>query len=241
MCPPAVPHPQPRRQQMYGEPWHPISNTGCFNFVSYEWWKWAQAAATLQPPRAHRSRRQGNFRIRLRPRGLLTIIYDPQPTRLPRMAALSHERLFAGNVIPPHPGRIRSAVKFSGGAVENRTPGQGYDQLYTMSTVPLPVTIPTKTSPTLRRALHLNDNLTMISRAQIGPPPPSYRKSAGSPLFRQHDRGIQRDAIPIHALLTYYTPPRTIITRQRRLSLPSTDASRVPATQDPAMVWSPRL
>ena len=70
------------RQQMYGGTvGHPILKNRLFNFVSFEGWKWNQAATPYIATLPTELERQGNFSQSINAAGGLNTIYDPYSTK----------------------------------------------------------------------------------------------------------------------------------------------------------------
>jgi len=221
------------RQQMYGGTvGHPILKNRLFNFVSYEGWKWAQAAAPYTATLPTDLERQGNFSQSINAARALNVIYDPATTQTSADGSTVTRTPFAGNVIPSS-RQDPVSVKFMGALWKPNGPGQGYDHLYNY-VIPLPVNYPYKNFAD-RVDFHVNDKLTMSFRAQIFRTPASVGNPTGSPLF-DNDRGSQRDGNTYSGTLTYTLNPRTIVTASVDYH-DFTDASRF-ATQDPAWTFA---
>ena len=89
------------RQQMYGGTvGHPILKNKLFNFVSFEGWKWNQAASPYIATLPTDLERPGNFTQSINAAGAMNMIYDPWSTETSADGAPSRARHSPGNVIP---------------------------------------------------------------------------------------------------------------------------------------------
>ena len=112
------------RQQMYGGTvGHPILKNKLFNFVSYEGWKWNQAAAPYMATLPTDLERQGNFSQSINAAGAMNVIYDPWTTRTSADGSTVTRDPFPGNIIPVDAaGSDRGEVH--GRALETQRAGQ---------------------------------------------------------------------------------------------------------------------
>jgi hypothetical protein len=216
------------RQQMYGGTFgQPILKNRLFNFVSYEQWSWAQAAAPYTATLPTDLERTGDFSQSINAAGARNVIYDPYTTQTSADGSTITRTPFAGNIIPASRQDPISA-KYMAALWHPNGPGQGYDHLNNY-VVALPISYPYKNFAD-RMDFHVNDKLTLSFRAQIFRTPASVGNPTGSPLF-DNDRGSQRDGNTYSGTLTYTLNPRTVITASVDYH-DFTDASRF-APQDP--------
>src|SRR5215472_17671396 len=216
------------RQQMYGGTFgQPILKNRLFNFVSYEQWSWAQAAAPYTATLPTDLERTGDFSQSFNAAGALNVIYDPYTTQTSADGSTITRTPFAGNIIPAS-RQDPIAMKYMAALWHPNGPGQGYDHLNNY-VVALPISYPYKNFAD-RVDFHVNDKLTLSFRAQIFRTPASVGNPTSSPLF-DNDRGSQRDGNTYSGTLTYTLNPRTIITASVDYH-DFTDASRF-APQDP--------
>jgi hypothetical protein len=216
------------RQQMYGGTFgQPILKNRLFNFVSYEQWSWAQAAAPYTATLPTDLERTGDFSQSINAAGARNVIYDPYTTQTSADGSTITRTPFAGNIIPAS-RQDPIAMKYMAALWHPNGPGQGYDHLNNY-VVALPISYPYKNFAD-RVDFHVNDKLTLSFRAQIFRTPASVGNPTGSPLF-DNDRGSQRDGNTYSGTLTYTLNPRTVITASVDYH-DFTDASRF-ATQDP--------
>ena len=221
------------RQQMYGGTvGHRILKNRLFNFVSYEGWKWAQAAAPYTATLPTDLERQGNFSQSINAAKALNVIYDPSTTQTSADGSTITRTPFAGNIIPST-RQDPIAAKYMAALWKPNGPGQGYDHLNNY-VVALPINYPYKNFAD-RVDFHVNDKLTLGFRAQIFRTPASVGNPTGSPLF-DNDRGSQRDGNTYSGTVTYTLNPRTVISGSFDYH-DFTDASRF-AAQDPAWTFA---
>jgi hypothetical protein len=196
------------RQQMYGGTLgNPILKNRLFNFVSYEGWKWTQAASPYTATLPTAAERTGDFSQSVNAAGAMNLIYDPWTTLTSADGATITRTAFPGNVIP---GSRQDAVamKYMGAIWKPNQPGTGYDHLnnYVSS---LPVNYPYKNFAE-RVDYHVNDKLNMSFRAQIFRTPVTATNPTGSALF-SNDRGSNRDGNTYSGSITYTLDSRTVI------------------------------
>ena len=216
------------RQHMYGGTFgQPILKNRLFNFVSYEQWSWAQAAAPYTATLPTDLERTGDFSQLLNAAGARNVIYDPYTTQTSADGSTITRTPFAGNIIPAS-RQDPIAMKYMAALWHPNGPGQGYDHLNNY-VVALPISYPYKNFAD-RVDFHVNDKLTLSFRAQIFRTPASVGNPTGSPLF-DNDRGSQRDGNTYSGTLTYTLNPRTVITASVDYH-DFTDASRF-AAQNP--------
>lgn len=216
------------RQQMYGGTFgQPILKNRLFNFVSYEQWTWAQAAAPYTATLPTDLERTGDFSQSINAAGARNVIYDPSTTQTSADGSTITRTPFAGNIIPAS-RQDPIAVKYLAALWHPNGPGQGYDHLNNY-VVALPISYPYKNFAD-RVDYHVNDKLTLSFRAQIFRTPASVGNPTGSPLF-DNDRGSERDGNTYSGTLTYTLNPRTVITASVDYH-DFTDASRF-AAQNP--------
>ena len=196
------------RQHMYGGTvGHPIIRNKLFNFVSYEGWKWKQAAAPYVATLPTDLERQGNFSQSINAAGGRNIVYDPWTTVTSANGATVTRDPFPGNIIPSS-RQDPIAVKYLGALWKPNAPGSGYDHLNNY-TVALPVNYPYQNFAD-RVDYHVNDKLTITGRAQIFRTPVGVTNPTGSPIFIS-DRGSQRDGDTYSGSATYALSPTTVL------------------------------
>jgi hypothetical protein len=195
------------RQQMYGGTvGHPILKNRLFNFVSFEGWKWNQAAAPYVATLPTDLERQGNFAQSINAAGGLNTIYDPYSTQTAADGSVTRTP-FPGNIIPGSK-QDPIAVKYLGALWKPNGPGRGYNHLQNY-TVALPTSYPYKNFAD-RVDYHVNDKLTVTGRAQIFRTPVGVTNPTGSPLFVS-DRGSQRDGDTYSGSATYALNATTVL------------------------------
>jgi len=195
------------RQHMYGGTvGHPIIRNKLFNFVSFEGWKWNQAAAPYIATLPTDLERSGNFTQSINAAGALNVIYDPATTVTSSAGAVSRTP-FASNVIPSS-RQDPIAVKYLGALWKPNGPGKGYDHLQNY-TIALPTSYPYKNFAD-RVDYHITDKLSVTGRAQIFRTPVGVTNPTGSPIFIS-DRGSQRDGDTYSGSATYALSPTTIL------------------------------
>ena len=196
------------RQQMYGGTLgHPILRNRLFNFVSYEGWKWNQAASPYTATLPTAAERTGNFSASTNSVGALNLIYDPLTTQTSADGTNVTRSPFPGNVIPGS-RQDPIAVKFMGALWQPNRPGTGYDHLNNY-VIPLPVNYPYKNFAD-RVDYHMNDKLSMSFRAQLFRTPVTATNPTGSPLF-DNDRGSTRNGNTYSGSITYTLDAKTVI------------------------------
>ena len=220
------------RQQMYGGTLgNPIKKNRLFNFISYEQWTWAQAAAPYTATLPTDLERQGNFSQSINAAKALNVIYDPATTQTSADGSTITRTPFAGNIIPAS-RQDPVAAKYMGALWKPNLPGQGYDHLNNY-VIALPINYPYKNFAD-RVDFHVNDKLTLSFRAQIFRTPASVGNPTGSPLF-DNDRGSERDGNTYSGSVTYTLNPRTVLSGSVDYH-DFTDASHF-ATQDPGYTF----
>jgi len=197
------------RQHMFGGTvGHRILKNRLFNFVSYEGWKYTNAASPYTATLPTDLERQGNFSQTPNKAGATLMIYDPWTTMTGATGTGITRTPFPGNIIP----KARQdpiAVKLMGALWKPNAPGQGWDHLnnYISS---LPINYPYKNFAD-RVDFHVNDRLNISARVQIFRTPASVGNPTGSPLF-DSDRGSQRDGNTYSGTVTYTLDSKTIVT-----------------------------
>ena len=220
------------RQQMYGGTLgNPIKKNRLFNFISYEQWTWAQAAAPYTATLPTDLERQGNFSQSINAAKALNVIYDPATTQTSADGSTITRTPFAGNIIPVS-RQDPVAAKYMGAIWKPNLPGQGYDHLNNY-VIALPINYPYKNFAD-RVDFHVNDKLTLSFRAQIFRTPASVGNPTGSPLF-DNDRGSERDGNTYSGSVTYTLNPRTVLSGSVDYH-DFIDASHF-ATQDPGYTF----
>ncbi|HTS26462.1 MAG TPA: carboxypeptidase regulatory-like domain-containing protein [Bryobacteraceae bacterium] len=197
------------RQQIYGGTLgNPILKNKLFNFVSYEGWKWAQAASPYTATLPTSLERQGNFSQSVNGSGGMDVIYDPWSTVTSANGQTITRTPFPGNIIP---GTRQDpiAAKYMSALWQPNGPGQGYDHLWNY-VASLPVNYPYKNFAD-RVDYHVNNNLNLSFRAQIFRTPVTSSNPTGSPLF-DNDRGSNRDGNTYSGTVTYALGAKTVIT-----------------------------
>lgn len=196
------------RQQMYGGTLgHPILKNRLFSFVSYEGWKWTQAASPYTATLPTAAERTGDFSSSINAAGARNLIYDPLTTQTSADGKTVTRTPFPGNIIPAS-RQDPVAVKYLGALWQPNRPGTGYDHLNNY-VIPLPVNYPYKNFAD-RIDFHASDKLSMSFRAQIFRTPVTATNPTGSPLFN-NDRGSERDGNTYSGSITYTLDPRTVI------------------------------
>jgi hypothetical protein len=196
------------RQVMYGGTvGHPILKNKLFNFVSYEGWKWNQAASPYLATLPTDLERQGNFSQSINAAGAMNVIYDPRTTHTSADGSVITRTPFAGNIIPAAQ-QDPIATKYMGALWKPNGPGQGFDHLNNYS-VSLPTQYPYKNFAD-RVDYHVNDKLTITGRAQLFRTPVSVGNPTGSPVFNSSG-GSERDGTTYSANATYALNATTVI------------------------------
>ncbi len=196
------------RQQMYGGTLgHPILKNRLFNFVSFEGWKWTQAASPYTATLPTAAERTGDFSQSINAKGGMNVIYDPLTTQTSADGKAVTRTPFPGNVIPAS-RQDPIAVKYMSALWQPNRPGTGYDHLNNY-VIPLPVNYPYKNFAD-RVDFHISDKLSMSFRAQIFRTPVTASNPTGSPLFN-NDRGSSRDGNTYSGSITYTLDARTVI------------------------------
>jgi len=196
------------RQQIWGGTLgNPILKNRLFNFVSYEGWKWAQAASPYTATLPTTLERQGNFSQSINGAGAINIIYDPMTTQTSANGQTITRTPFVGNVIPAS-RQDPIAAKYMGAIWNPNTAGQGYDHLWNY-VANLPINYPYKNFAD-RVDYHVSDKLSLSFRAQIFRTPVTSSNPTGSALF-DNDRGSNRDGNTYSTTVTYGLNPRTVI------------------------------
>jgi hypothetical protein len=196
------------RQQIWGGTLgNPILKNKLFNFVSYEGWKWEQAASPYTATLPTTLERQGNFSQSINGAGALNVIYDPSTTQTSANGQTITRAPFAGNIIPAS-RQDPIAAKYMAAMWNPNTAGQGYDHLWNY-VANLPVNYPYKNFAD-RVDYHVTDKLSVSFRAQIFRTPVTSSNPTGSPLF-DNDRGSNRDGNTYSSTVTYAINPRTVI------------------------------
>jgi hypothetical protein len=196
------------RQQIWGGTLgNPILKNKLFNFVSYEGWKWAQAASPYTATLPTTLERQGNFTQSINGAGAMNLIYDPLSTQTSANGQTVTRTPFPGNIIPAS-RQDPIAAKYMAALWNPNGPGQGYDHLWNY-VASLPVNYPYKNFAD-RVDYHVSDKLNLSFRAQIFRTPVTSSNPTGSPLF-DNDRGSNRDGNTYSGTVTYTLDPRTVI------------------------------
>jgi hypothetical protein len=111
------------RQHMYGGTFGTrIIKNRLFNFVSYEGWKWAQAASPYTATLPTDQERTGDFSQSINAAKALNVIYDPWSTSTSADGATITRTPFPGNAIPSSK-QDPVAVKFMGALWKPNLPG----------------------------------------------------------------------------------------------------------------------
>ncbi len=196
------------RQQMYGGTLgHPILKNRLFNFVSYEGWKWTQAASPYTATLPTSAERTGDFSGSINAAGAMNLIYDPLTTQTSADGKTVTRTPFPGNIIPGS-RQDPMATKFMGALWQPNRPGTGYDHLNNY-VIPLPVNYPYKNFAE-RLDFHVSNKLSLSFRAQIFRTPVTATNPTDSPLFN-NDRGSNRDGNTYSGSITYTLDARTVI------------------------------
>ena len=197
------------RQQMYGgTASHRILKNRLFNFISYEGWRYANAAAPYIATLPTDLRAPGELLEEINKAGAMSVIYDPWTTKTSANGATITRTPFPGNIIPTS-RQDPVAMKYMAALWEPNTPGQGWDHLNNFVTA-LPINYPYKNFAD-RVDFHVSDKLNISVRAQIFRTPASAGNPTGSPLF-DNDRGSERDGNTYSSTITYTLNARTVIT-----------------------------
>jgi hypothetical protein len=186
---------------------HPIIRNKLFNFVSFEGWKWNQAAAPYVATLPTDLERQGNFSQSINAARGQNVIYDPWSTVTSANGSTVTRDPFPGNIIPAA-RQDPIAVKYMGALWKPNGPGNGYDHLQNY-TIALPTSYPYKNFAD-RVDYHVNDKLTITGRAQIFRTPVGVTNPTGSSLFIS-DRGSQRDGDTYSGSATYALSATTVL------------------------------
>ncbi|HEY2018108.1 MAG TPA: carboxypeptidase-like regulatory domain-containing protein [Bryobacteraceae bacterium] len=195
------------RQQMYGGTvGNPILKNRLFNFVSFEGWKWNQAATPYNATLPTDLERTGNFSQSVNAAGGLNAIYDPWSTVTSADGSTITRTPFPGNIIPGS-RQDPIAAKFMGALWKPNRPGQGYDHLNNYS-VSLPVQYPYKNFAD-RVDFHTN-KLTLTGRIQLFRTPVQTSNPTGSSVFVSN-RGSERDGTTYSGTATYTLNSTTVI------------------------------
>jgi Carboxypeptidase regulatory-like domain len=196
------------RQQIYGGTvGNPILKNRLFNFVSYEGWKWAQAASPYTATLPTTLERQGDFSQSINGAGGLDAVYDPWSTQTSANGQTITRTPFPGNIIPAS-RQDPIAAKYMAALWQPNGPGQGYDHLWNY-VAPLPVNYPYKNFAD-RVDFHVTNNLNVSFRVQMFRTPVTSSNPTGSALF-DNDRGSNRDGNTYSGTVTYTFGPRTVI------------------------------
>jgi hypothetical protein len=197
------------RQHIYGfTVGHRLLKNRLFNFVSYEGWKFTNAAAPYTATLPNDLERKGDFSQTVNRAGALLTIYDPWTTTTTNNGATIRRTPFPGNVIPAS-RQDPIAVKFMGALWKPNAPGTGWDHLnnYISS---LPIQYPYKNFAD-RVDFHVNDRINVSARVQVFRTPASVSNPTGSPLF-DSDRGSQRDGNTYSGTFTYTLNSKMLLT-----------------------------
>jgi hypothetical protein len=197
------------RQHMYGGTvGHRLLKNRLFNFVSYEGWKFTNAAAPYTATLPDDYERKGDFSRDLNRAGALLAVYDPWTTTTTNNGATIRRTPFPGNIIPASQ-QDPISVKFMNALWKSNRPGTGWDHLnnYVSS---LPIEYPYKNFAD-RVDFHVNDRLSVSARVQLFRTPASVGNPTGSPLF-DSDRGSRRHGNTYSGTVTYTLNSRMILT-----------------------------
>ena len=195
------------RQQMYGGTvGHPILKNKLFNFVSFEGWKWNQAASPYTATLPTDLERQGNFSQSINAAGAMNVIYDPSSTQTSADGSTITRTPFAGNIIPSN-RQDPIAVKYLGALWKPNGPAKA-TTICTTTRFPCRPSTPTRTSPTAWTCTGTS------SRSRAGRRSSARRSDVtnptGSPIFVS-DRGSERDGNTYSGSATYALSPTTVI------------------------------